>query len=72
MISVRTILTNIVYLENKDLADNGLQLYEFINCSDALVCDYSSVAIDYLLLDRLWDSLWMITKRIQNQRLGIR
>ena len=26
--------------------------YEFINCSDALVSDYSSVAIDYLLLDR--------------------
>lgn len=46
------VLTNIVYLENKDLADNGLQLYEFINCSDALVSDYSSVAIDYLLLDR--------------------
>ena len=46
------VLTNIVYLENRDLADNGLQLYEFINCSDALVSDYSSVAIDYLLLDR--------------------
>ncbi|MFZ2947501.1 MAG: CDP-glycerol glycerophosphotransferase family protein, partial [Blautia wexlerae] len=46
------VLTNIVYLENGDLADNGLQLYEFINCSDALVSDYSSVAIDYLLLDR--------------------
>ena len=46
------VLTNIVYLENQDLEDNGLQLYEFINCSDALVSDYSSVAIDYLLLDR--------------------
>lgn len=46
------VLTNIVYLENKDLAANGLQLYEFINCSDALISDYSSVAIDYLLLDR--------------------
>ena len=33
------VLTNIVYLENRDLADNGLQLYEFINCSDALVSD---------------------------------
>ena len=46
------VLTNIVYLENRDLADNGLQLYEFINCSDALISDYSSVAIDYLLLNR--------------------
>lgn len=46
------VLTNIVYLENKDLEEHDLQLYEFINCSDALVSDYSSVAIDYLLLDR--------------------
>lgn len=46
------ILTNIIYLENKDLTKNEIQLYEFINCSDALISDYSSVAIDYLLLDK--------------------
>ena len=46
------VLTNIIYLENKDLSAKNLQLYEFINCADALVSDYSSVAIDYLLLDR--------------------
>lgn len=46
------VLTNIVYLENKDLEENGLQLYDFIHYSDALVSDYSSVAIDYLLLDK--------------------
>lgn len=46
------VLTNIVYLENSDLEEHGLQLYEFINCADALISDYSSVAIDYLLLDR--------------------
>lgn len=46
------VLTNIVYLENSDLEKEGLQLYEFIHCADALVSDYSSVAIDYLLLDR--------------------
>ena len=46
------VLTNIVYVENKDLEARDLQLYEFINCSDALVSDYSSVAIDYLLMDR--------------------
>ena len=46
------VLTNIIYLENKDLSAENLQLYEFINCADALVSDYSSVAIDYLLLDR--------------------
>lgn len=50
--SEKMCLTNIVYLENQDLEDNGLQLYEFINCSDALISDYSSVAIDYLLLNR--------------------
>lgn len=46
------VLTNIVYLENKDLAENDIQLYEFIHYSDALISDYSSVAIDYLLLDK--------------------
>lgn len=46
------VLTNIVYLENKDLDKNGIQLYEFINCADALISDYSSVAIDFILLDR--------------------
>lgn len=46
------VLTNIVYLENDDLAENDVQLYEFIHYSDALISDYSSVAIDYLLLDK--------------------
>lgn len=46
------VLTNIVYLENKDLARNDIQLYEFIHYADALVSDYSSVAIDYLLMDK--------------------
>ena len=46
------VLTNIIYLENKDLDENQVQLYEFIHYADALVSDYSSVAIDYLLVDR--------------------
>ena len=46
------VLTNIIYLENKDLEREDVQLYEFIHYADALVSDYSSVAIDYLLLDR--------------------
>ncbi|MDO5134597.1 MAG: CDP-glycerol glycerophosphotransferase family protein [Eubacteriales bacterium] len=46
------VLTNIIYVENGDLDREGVQLYQFINCSDALISDYSSVAIDYLLLDR--------------------
>ena len=46
------ILTNIIYLENRDLEREDVQLYEFIHYADALVSDYSSVAIDYLLLNR--------------------
>lgn len=46
------VLNNIVYLENSDLEKNGVQLYEFIHYADALISDYSSVAIDYLLLDK--------------------
>ncbi len=45
-------LTNIIYLTNQDLTASGVQLYEFIHYSDALLSDYSSVSIDYLLLDK--------------------
>ena len=45
-------LTNVLYLEDTDLVNERVQLYEFIHYSDALITDYSSVAIDYLLLDR--------------------
>ena len=34
------------------LEKEKLQLYELIGISDALISDYSSVAVDYLLLDR--------------------
>lgn len=43
---------NIIIMKDKDLADAGLQLYQFIGLSDLLITDYSSVAVDYLLLDR--------------------
>ncbi|MDE6025511.1 MAG: CDP-glycerol glycerophosphotransferase family protein [Lachnospiraceae bacterium] len=45
-------LTNIVYIEDTDLEKEDVQLYEFIHYADALVSDYSSVAIDYILMDR--------------------
>ena len=44
--------SNILFVSNKDLDDLGLQLYELLNKTDALISDYSSVAIDYLLLDK--------------------
>ncbi len=41
-----------VVVTNQDLRDAGVQLYELIGASSALLTDYSSVWIDYLALDR--------------------
>jgi CDP-glycerol glycerophosphotransferase (TagB/SpsB family) len=38
--------------DDHDLAAHGLTLYELLGHADALVTDYSSVWVDYLLLDR--------------------
>ena len=43
---------NILVLHNKDLEAANLQLYQVIPYSDALITDYSSIATDYLLLDK--------------------
>lgn len=45
-------LTNIIMLDNEDFAKADLDLYEALREADALITDYSSVGIDYLLLDR--------------------
>ena len=45
-------LKNIVFIEDRDLAKAGVQLYSFLRYSSALISDYSSVSVDYLLLDR--------------------
>ena len=45
-------LSNIVFINDKTLKENGADLYELIGQTDALLTDYSSVAIDYMLLDR--------------------
>ena len=45
-------LNNVVLLSDEDLMAQDIQLYEFVKCSDALITDYSSIAFDYLLLDR--------------------
>ena len=44
--------SNIVFLSDTDLSDNGVQLYEIIGLTDALITDWSSVAFDYMLLDK--------------------
>lgn len=45
-------LTNIVYVQDDDLFKHDVQLYEFIHYADALVSDYSSVSVDYILLNK--------------------
>ena len=45
-------LTNIIFLDNNDLVQNNIDLYSLLKYTDGLVTDYSSVAIDYILLDK--------------------
>lgn len=44
-------LSNIKMMTNDDLEVNNIQLYEFLGYSDALITDYSSVGVDYLIVD---------------------
>lgn len=46
------LLTNILFVENSDLEKADVQLYELLNQVDGIITDYSSVAIDYLILNR--------------------
>lgn len=46
-----TSFKNIKEIDNKLLSSNNIQLYHFIALTDALISDYSSIAIDYLLVD---------------------
>lgn len=45
-------LSNVLFIDDNDLRENKLQLYELLAWSDALITDYSSVYFDYLLLDK--------------------
>ena len=48
----RCILSNILFLENGDLIQAEVQINQLLGHADALISDYSSVAVDYTLLDR--------------------
>ena len=50
--SMKQEFSNIKYVDDSDLEKADVQLYEAISWVDALITDYSSVAIDYLLMDR--------------------
>lgn len=45
-------LSNIALLDNEQLVDEDVQIGQVLAYSDALISDYSSVAIEYLLLDK--------------------
>lgn len=45
-------LSNIVLLANEKLIKEDVQINQLLGWADALVSDYSSVAVDYLILDR--------------------
>lgn len=44
--------SNIVVVRDEPLALNNIQLYQFVNLSDCLITDYSSISVDYLLSDK--------------------
>ena len=43
---------HIVLLDNEQLAEKDIQINQLLGYADALVSDYSSAAVDYMLLDR--------------------
>lgn len=45
-------MSNIVIADSQYIDSQGIQLYEFLAKTDALISDYSSVYYDYLLLER--------------------
>ncbi|WP_026452213.1 CDP-glycerol glycerophosphotransferase family protein [Aequorivita capsosiphonis] len=45
-------LSNIKLINNDWIYERDMSLYQFLACTDALITDYSSVMIDYSLLDQ--------------------
>ncbi len=44
--------SNIRFISNKDIMEADVEFYSLLGCADALISDYSSVSIDYLLVNR--------------------
>lgn len=45
-------LENIKFLTDHELLAEGVDLYELIGATDAMISDYSSASIDYMLIDK--------------------
>lgn len=48
----RQSFSHLLLLKDDDLHDAGLQLYQMLPLTDCLITDYSSIANDYMLLDK--------------------
>lgn len=48
----RECLRNMFFLEHGKLVENGMQINQLLGFADGLISDYSSVAVDFLLLDK--------------------
>ena len=44
--------SNIRFISNQDIKEAGIELYSIFQYTDALISDYSSISIDYILLDK--------------------
>lgn len=44
--------SNLLIIKDEQLSAKKIQLYQFIALTDALVTDYSSISVDYMLLNR--------------------
>lgn len=47
-----TKLSNIIYIQDKNLNEYNIQLYNLVGECDALLTDYSSIYFDYLLINK--------------------
>lgn len=45
-------LSNILFIDDKYLKNNKIELYSLLKYTDGLITDYSSIAIDYILIDK--------------------
>lgn len=45
-------LSNVILLDNHELLTRDIQINQLLSRADALISDYSSAAVDYMLLDR--------------------
>ena len=43
---------NMILIENQELRESDLHINKLLGCADALISDYSSASIDYLILNR--------------------